>query len=64
MRRVTQDDIEEALALVGGTNSDAVLVHSNLMRFGRPERGAKTYIDAFQRVLGSNGTLAVSNTLR
>ncbi|MEO9576106.1 MAG: AAC(3) family N-acetyltransferase [Tateyamaria sp.] len=59
MNLVSRSDVERALERAGLQQGDAVLVHSNLMRFGRPEGGMNTYLDAFDRVLGPHGTIAV-----
>lgn len=59
MRRVSANAVVDALAAIDLGSGDAVLVHSSLVRFGRPEDGVDTYHQAFERILGSTGTLAV-----
>ena len=59
MRIVRQADVEQSLKALDISDGDAVLVHSDLMRFGRPENGIDTYLNAFDNVLEDMGTLSV-----
>lgn len=59
MQLVKQADVEALLDSLCVGTADAVLVHSDLLRFGRPEGGVGTYLAAFDTVLGEAGTLAV-----
>ena len=59
MQRVSSHIAAKALEAVGIQAGDHVFVHSNLIRFGMPEKGVSTYLDAFDAILGSKGTLAV-----
>ena len=59
MQRVSTHDVASALDAVGIRSGDAVMVHSNLIRFGFPQNGVATYLNAFSEVLGASGTLAV-----
>lgn len=54
---VTQADIEAALRQLGITEGDIVLVHSSLSSLGYVVKGAQTVIDAFEAVIGKEGTL-------
>ena len=56
---VHQIDIQRALLQLGVINGDIVLVHSSLHSFGYVEGGPKTVIDAFEAVLGKEGTLVM-----
>lgn len=59
MQFVTQTDVQTMLDALNIGPADAVMVHSDLLRFGRPERGVGTYLSAFDTVLGHKGTIAV-----
>jgi aminoglycoside N3'-acetyltransferase len=52
-------ELDTALAAVGVTAGDGLLVHSALQFFGKPEGGLQMYLDALLAVIGPNGTLAV-----
>ncbi len=59
MQRVTQSDIETALAAVGLARGDLVFVHSSLSAFGHVEGGAQAVVRALLSAVGPEGTLAV-----
>ncbi len=65
MKSFTSNDLVSALKTLGLTESDTVLVHSDLRSFGIPEALRKRdeilsfYYNAFRQVLGESGTLAV-----
>jgi aminoglycoside N3'-acetyltransferase len=54
---VTQADIEAALKELGLAEGDIVLVHSSLSSLGYVVNGAQAVIDAFEAVIGKEGTL-------
>ncbi|MEA4890286.1 MAG: AAC(3) family N-acetyltransferase [Clostridiaceae bacterium] len=54
---ITRSDIELSLKNIGIDPGDIVLVHSSLSSLGKVENGAQTVIDAFEAVLGLEGTL-------
>ncbi len=58
MEKLTQSDLIDALARVGISKGDKLLVHSSSMAFGRPEKGIKTFISALQGAVGSKGVVA------
>ena len=57
MKRISTEDVVRALTAAGLGKGDSVLVHSDLIRFGLPQNGVATYLDAFAHVLGPTGTL-------
>lgn len=57
--KLTRRELDEALAAVGVTAGDGLLVHSALQFFGKPEGGLQMYLDALQDAVGPEGTLAV-----
>lgn len=56
---VTEPVIVEALKQLGITAGDVAFVHSSMKSFGYVDGGPETVIDAFLKVLGTEGTLAV-----
>lgn len=56
---VTEQIIINALVKLGIQAGDVVFLHSSLKSFGYVEGGAPTVVNAFLKVLGENGTLAV-----
>jgi aminoglycoside N3'-acetyltransferase len=52
-------ELDTALAAVGVTAGDGLLVHSALQFFGKPEGGLQMYLDALLAAIGPKGTLAV-----
>lgn len=64
-RRVTEQDIVDALTAAGLRAGDAVIVHSDITAIGATEAGwdreavLELYLRAFRRVLGDDGTLCV-----
>ncbi len=56
---VTKEDIKTSLRQLGLQAGDICIVHSSLKSFGHVEGGAQTVIDAFEEVLGKEGTLAM-----
>jgi len=56
---VTVETVRRALAQLGITAGDIVLVHSSLRSLGPLENGPDTVIDGFEQVLGSAGTLVM-----
>jgi len=57
--KLTRKELDEALAAVGVTAGDGLLVHSALQFFGKPEGGLQMYLNALQNAIGPKGTLAV-----
>ena len=56
---VTKEDIKRSLRRLGLQEGDLCIVHSSLKSFGYVDGGAQTVIDAFEEVLGKEGTLAM-----
>jgi aminoglycoside 3-N-acetyltransferase len=56
---LTRKELDTALAAVGVTKGDGLLVHSALQFFGKPEGGLQMYLDALLAAVGPSGTLAV-----
>ena len=56
---VTKDDIINAITALGVGEGDTLLVHSGLGKVGRVIGGAQTAIDAFESVIGKEGTLVM-----
>lgn len=56
---LTRKELDDALAAVGVTAGDGLLVHSALQFFGKPESGLQMYLDALRTAIGPSGTLAV-----
>lgn len=56
---LTRKELDAALAAVGVTAGDGLLVHSALQFFGKPEGGLEMYLDALLAAIGPKGTLAV-----
>jgi aminoglycoside 3-N-acetyltransferase len=54
---IVQAEIETALKELGITEGDIVLVHSSLSSLGYVVNGAQAVIDAFESVIGKEGTL-------
>ncbi|NLA85123.1 MAG: AAC(3) family N-acetyltransferase [Clostridiales bacterium] len=54
---VTQADVEAALRELGISDGDIVLVHSSLSSLGYVVNGAQAVINAFEAVIGKEGTL-------
>jgi aminoglycoside 3-N-acetyltransferase len=59
MRDVTLAQVVESLTAVGIRAGDGVLVHAAIQYLGSPVGGVDTYWQAFNNVLGPDGTLAV-----
>jgi aminoglycoside 3-N-acetyltransferase len=57
--KLTRRELDEALAAIGVTAGDGLLVHSALQFFGKPEHGLQMYLDALRVAIGTTGTLAV-----
>ena len=57
------DDILDSLVSIGIKKNDTIIVHSDIMKFGKylnfnePRLITDVYIDAFLNVIGTNGTL-------
>ncbi|HCG36672.1 MAG TPA: hypothetical protein DER23_10065 [Clostridiales bacterium] len=60
MRKVTKEQIQTSLKLMGIEKGDVIFMHSALSAPGIVEGGADGVIDAFLDVIGDEGTLAVS----
>ncbi len=56
---VTEQQISDVFHNVGICKGDTILVHSSLSKIGYVEGGAKTIINSFLMVLGTDGTLAM-----
>jgi len=56
---VTQTDIAVALAGVGVSSGDTIMVHSSLSSFGYVEGGADALLDGILDVIGAGGTLVM-----
>ena len=61
---VTKDDIKNALVSVGLKAGDICIFHSSYKSFGTVEGGAQTVIDAFEEVLGKEGTLVAPTLIQ
>lgn len=59
MKEVTLAQVIESLKTVGVCPGEGVLVHSAIQYLGRPAGGVEMYKNAFDAVLGPEGTLAV-----
>jgi len=59
--KVSKDDIVRDLRKLGVTEGLAVEVHSSLSSIGHVIGGASTVVDALMEVVGSTGTLVMSN---
>lgn len=59
MQGVTQAQVVESLAAVAIGTGEGVLVHAAIQYLGKPEGGVDMYREAFESVLGAEGTLAV-----
>ena len=56
---VTKEDIVIALQQLGLRNGDLCMVHSSMKSMGYVDGGAQAIIDAFEEVLGNEGTLVM-----
>ncbi len=59
MKIITAGQIASDLRALGLSSGDVVFLHSSLASLGLVEGGSKTVVEAFLRVLGRKGTLAV-----